>query len=227
MSDISEECLYKAFVCLEQILRNGDPLLSSSFFPAEPEVGSQEWSCLTSILHQLGSLQADTIQMVQPSTLYITPPISPSEPSLNSQIWSVENNKASLPVSTPVPRRRHSRKIENCVHLKNQFAWVLAVPTWMAKSSVSNGVNIEGVMRGLCTRGTSLTNVGSRDANLNHSLVPTNFRSHLKKAQGTKSALHKYQYVATQDWKSPYYNPDWVGQLSEDGFPIDVLYDRE
>jgi hypothetical protein len=47
-----------------------------------------------------------------------------------------------------------------------------------------------------------------------------NLRSHLKKTHGKKSANQRNRYVATQDENSEHYDPDWIGDLTKDGYPI-------
>ena len=49
---------------------------------------------------------------------------------------------------------------------------------------------------------------------------PENLKSHLKNIHGKKSLGQRNRYVATQDRNSPHYDPDWVGELTEDGYPI-------
>ena len=46
-----------------------------------------------------------------------------------------------------------------------------------------------------------------------------NLKAHLKN-HGTKSPQKKLQYVATQDKQSEYYNADWVGVLTKEGYPV-------
>jgi len=47
-----------------------------------------------------------------------------------------------------------------------------------------------------------------------------NLKSHLKNTHGKKSANARNRYVATQDKNSEYYDPEWVGDLSPDGYPM-------
>ena len=46
-----------------------------------------------------------------------------------------------------------------------------------------------------------------------------NLRHHLKKTHGKKSWSGKYQYVAMQDLLSIHYDPEWIGEIGEDGSP--------
>ena len=48
-----------------------------------------------------------------------------------------------------------------------------------------------------------------------------NLKSHLKNTHGKNSANQRNRYVATLDRHSEYYDPDWVGELTEKGFPVD------
>lgn len=47
-----------------------------------------------------------------------------------------------------------------------------------------------------------------------------NLKSHLKKTHGKKSAAARNRYVATQDENSPFFDPEWVGALTAEGYPI-------
>ena len=47
-----------------------------------------------------------------------------------------------------------------------------------------------------------------------------NLKSHQKNTHGTRKATQRNRYVATLDEKSHYYDPNWIGALSEDGFPL-------
>ncbi|RMD40861.1 hypothetical protein DV735_g4278, partial [Chaetothyriales sp. CBS 134920] len=47
-----------------------------------------------------------------------------------------------------------------------------------------------------------------------------NLKSHLRNTHGKKSPNQRNRYVATQDKNSECYDPDWQGDLTEDGYPI-------
>jgi hypothetical protein len=47
-----------------------------------------------------------------------------------------------------------------------------------------------------------------------------NLKSHLKNTHGKNSANQRNKYVATLDKRSEYYDPDWVGDLTDAGYPI-------
>ncbi|KPI44021.1 Regulatory protein brlA [Cyphellophora attinorum] len=47
-----------------------------------------------------------------------------------------------------------------------------------------------------------------------------NLKSHLKNTHGKKSPNQRNRYVATQDRASVHYDPDWIGELTEDGYPV-------
>jgi len=47
-----------------------------------------------------------------------------------------------------------------------------------------------------------------------------NLKSHLKNTHGKKSPNQRNRYVATQDKNSVHYDPDWVGDLDDEGYPI-------
>lgn len=47
-----------------------------------------------------------------------------------------------------------------------------------------------------------------------------NLKSHLKNTHGAKKANQRNKYVATLDKHSGYYDPDWEGELTEDGYPV-------
>ncbi|RMZ82566.1 hypothetical protein DV738_g1473, partial [Chaetothyriales sp. CBS 135597] len=47
-----------------------------------------------------------------------------------------------------------------------------------------------------------------------------NLKSHLRNTHGKKSPNQRNRYVATQDKHSEWYDPDWQGDLTEDGYPI-------
>ena len=47
-----------------------------------------------------------------------------------------------------------------------------------------------------------------------------NLKSHQKNTHGTRKATQRNRYVATLDEKSDYYDPNWIGALSEAGFPL-------
>ena len=47
-----------------------------------------------------------------------------------------------------------------------------------------------------------------------------NLKSHLKNTHGKKSPNQRNRYVATQDKNSIHYDPDWVGDLDDEGYPV-------
>lgn len=49
-----------------------------------------------------------------------------------------------------------------------------------------------------------------------------NLRNHLKKTHGKKSWSGKYRYVATQDELSIHYDPEWTGEIGDDGSPRSI-----
>jgi hypothetical protein len=48
-----------------------------------------------------------------------------------------------------------------------------------------------------------------------------NLKSHLKNTHGKKSPNQRNRYVATQDKNSIHYNPEWEGELDDEGYPIE------
>jgi hypothetical protein len=48
-----------------------------------------------------------------------------------------------------------------------------------------------------------------------------NLKSHLKNTHGKRSVNARNRYVATLDPNNEYYSPDWVGELTADGLPIE------
>jgi hypothetical protein len=48
-----------------------------------------------------------------------------------------------------------------------------------------------------------------------------NLKSHLKNTHGKRSANARNRYVATLDPNNEYYSPDWVGELTAEGLPIE------
>ena len=47
-----------------------------------------------------------------------------------------------------------------------------------------------------------------------------NLKSHLRNAHSKKQNVRGNRYVASLDKTSSYYDPDWVGEIDEDGYPI-------
>jgi hypothetical protein len=47
-----------------------------------------------------------------------------------------------------------------------------------------------------------------------------NLKSHLKNTHGKKSPNQRNRYVATQDKNSIHFNPDWEGELDDEGYPV-------
>lgn len=48
-----------------------------------------------------------------------------------------------------------------------------------------------------------------------------NLKSHLRNTHSRKTGVRGNRYVATLDRNSEYYNPEWVGDLDQDGYPLD------
>lgn len=46
-----------------------------------------------------------------------------------------------------------------------------------------------------------------------------NLKAHLMVRHGRKSRAGRYQYIATLDRSSSYYNPEWMGSVTSDGIP--------
>jgi hypothetical protein len=47
-----------------------------------------------------------------------------------------------------------------------------------------------------------------------------NLKSHLRNTHSKKPGVRGNRYVATLDKNSQYYDPDWVGDLDKNGFPM-------
>lgn len=47
-----------------------------------------------------------------------------------------------------------------------------------------------------------------------------NLRAHIVKTHGKNSSAQRNRYVATLDEKSKFYDPEWEGELTEDGYPL-------
>jgi len=47
-----------------------------------------------------------------------------------------------------------------------------------------------------------------------------NLKSHLRNTHGKKSATQRNRYVATLDKHSEFYDPEWIGDLDGEGYPI-------